>query len=219
MSKYIFYGRAVMLFLWILPLTGCGNSAPSQNAKIIEVPGKCVLFDFEDNLSGWEIAEGNWASVEADHNGVLKQSATDKTYPLALWTEKRFSDVDISVRFRPISGNEDASGGVVFRAKDGKNYYLARANALEDNFRLYTVKDGSRRQLCGTTVEPPKLGEWHTLRVVAAQDHIQAFLDNRLLIDFHDSTYNAGVVGLWTKADSVTMFDDLKITGDPIQGK
>lgn len=140
-------------------------------------------------------------------------STTDRTFPLALWKKQRWGDVDATVRFRPISGEVDASGGIAFRARDGRNFYIVRANSLEDNFRLYTVIDGKRSQIASTGIDPPALGEWHTLRVVAVGPRIQAWLDDRLLIDHRDETFQAGYVGLWTKADAVTEFDDLAVTG------
>ena len=82
---------------------------------------------------------------------------------------------------------------------------------MEDNFRLYTFTDGYRHQLASATVTPPALGKFHTMQVVAKGDHIQAYLDDKLALDFHDSTFKKGYTGLWTKADSVTIFDDFKI--------
>jgi len=107
----------------------------------------------------------------------------------------------------------DASGGIVFRARDGQNYYIARANSLEDNIRLYTFIDGHRSQIAGTAVPAPALGKWHTLRVVALGSHIQVYLNGTLYIDHQDQTFAGGYVGLWTKADAITDFDDLIVRG------
>jgi hypothetical protein len=115
------------------------------------------------------------------------------------------------VKFKPISGREDASGGIVFRFTSGK-YYVVRANALEDNFRLYYY-DRGRHQLASARVKAPTLGRWHTLRVVAVGDHVQAWLDGTQRLDHRDSRFQSGRVGLWTKADSITAFDDLTIRG------
>jgi hypothetical protein len=117
---------------------------------------------------------------------------------------RRGFDVDISVRFKPMAGREDASGGIVFRFAEG-HYYVVRANALENNFRLYSY-DRGRHQLATANVQPPALGQWHTIRVVAVGDHIQAYLNGALLLEHRDSRYRAGQVGLWTKADSITAF-------------
>jgi hypothetical protein len=122
-----------------------------------------------------------------------------------------YTDVDVSMRFKPMSGREDASGGIVFRFTDGK-YYVVRANALEDNLRLYYY-DRGRRQLASAGVKAPALGQWHTLRVVAVGDRIQARLDGTLYLDHRDARFRSGRVGLWTKADSITAFDDLVVRG------
>lgn len=121
------------------------------------------------------------------------------------------------MRFKPMSGRVDASGGIVFRF-DGGRYYVIRANALENNFRLYSY-DRGRRQIASARVPPPALGQWHTVRVVAVGDRIQGYLDGKLLIDHRDGRFRAGRVGLWTKADSLTAFDDLAIRGVPADGR
>jgi hypothetical protein len=149
----------------------------------------------------------------SDGRPVLAQTVETQPWAVALLQDQQFTDVDVSVRFRPISGKEDASGGIILRARDGQNYLLVRANALENNFRLYTLIDGSRRTLASARVTEPKLGQWHTLRVTATGPRIQAWLDGAALLDHKDTTYTRGFIGLWTKADSVTEFADLTATG------
>ena len=122
-----------------------------------------------------------------------------------------YCDVDVFVRFKPISGWEDVSAGIVFHFTDGR-YYVVRANALENNFRLYYY-DRGRRQLAGATIDPPALGQWHTVRVVAVGDRMQGYLNGKLLLDQRDARLRSGQVGLWTKADSITAFDDLTVRG------
>jgi Domain of Unknown Function (DUF1080) len=141
---------------------------------------------------------------------VLVQRATQNEFNVIV-APAVYADVDLSMKFRPMSGREDASGGIVFRFTDGR-YYVVRANALEDNFRLYYY-DRGRREIASARVKAPALGQWHTVRVVAVGDHMQAWLNGRLLLDHHDSRFKAGRVGLWTKADSITAFDDLTIRG------
>jgi hypothetical protein len=113
------------------------------------------------------------------------------------------------VRFKPIAGREDASGGIVFRFADGR-YYVVRANALEDNFNFYYY-DRGRRQIDGLRVKAPALGQWHKLRVTAEGDRIRGWLDDQALLDRRDTRYAMGRVGLWTKADSITAFDSLSV--------
>ncbi len=173
-------------------------------------------FDFDSTpLDSWRSIAGRWSIEEMagapSGERVLVQRAVDNPFNVIIAPGGPYTDVDATVRFRPISGREDASGGMVFRFSDGR-YYVIRANALEGNVRLYYY-DGGRHELASTAVEAPQLGQWHTLRVVAVGDHIQGYLDGKLLIDHRDSRYRSGLVGLWTKADSITAFDDFTIRG------
>jgi hypothetical protein len=206
----------VLAIIW-LAHAGCADQSPVSGGPRLVLPTgstETINEPFAAELREWIFPEGTWSVRKAaDGAGVLAQTATDRVFPLALSKAKRYGDLDLTVRFRPLSGNVDASGGLVFRARDERNYYLVRANALEDNFRLYTVIDGSRSQIASVRVDPPALGQWHTLRVVAVGAHIQADLDGRLLIDHNDPTFTAGYVGLWTKADSVSEFASFQITG------
>lgn len=201
-------------------LCGCDSGPPERGtAKIAVTSDRAVTLgqDFEAKLRDWTFVQGDWRQRTSDDNGVLAQTAKDRAFPLALWKKRRFGDVDVTVRFNPISGRIDASGGIVFRAKDDRNYYVVRANSLEDNYRLYTIVDGRRSKIAGSSIDAPTLKRWHTLRVVAVGSHIQAYLDGRLLIDHRDEMYSDGWVGLWTKADAVTEFDDLVVKGVPAE--
>lgn len=177
-------------------------------------------FDFEQKgIEAWKIVSGQWTVEEMTGSPsgkrVLVQRALRNDFNVIVAPGGPYTDVDVSVRFKPISGREDASGGIVFRFSEGR-YYVVRANALEDNFRLYDY-DRGRHQLATTKVKPPALGQWHTLRIVAAGDHIQAYFNGELMIDHRDSRFRSGQIGLWTKADSVTAFDDLEIKGNKFQ--
>ena len=168
-------------------------------------------FDFSGPLEGWETASGRWAIEEVAGAGAdgraLVQRTTDNPFNVVVAPGGPYQDVEVSVRFKPISGRKDASGGIVFRFSAG-NYYVIRANALEDNFRFYYF-DGARHQIADATVEAPGLGEWHDLRITAEGDRIRGWLNGHGLIDHRDGHFAAGRIGLWTKADSVTAFDDL----------
>ena len=182
----------------------CASAAPVEH------------WDFETGgLERWTIVDGQWgveemADAPSGKRGLV-QRAVKNRYNVIVAPSGPYTDVDVSVKFKPISGREDASGGLVFRFTDGK-YYVVRANALEDNFRFYSYDKG-RRQLATATVDPPALGRWHTLRVVVAGNQIQGWLNGKLLLEHRDARFRAGRVGLWTKADSVTAFDDLVIRG------
>src|SRR6266849_2304051 len=124
--------------------------------------------------------------------------------------EGSFKDLELSVRFKAVSGEVDRAGGLVFRLKDANNYYIVRANALEDNYRLYHVINGSRRQFAGANFKVTS-EEWHELKVECVGNKIICYYDGVKKIEAKDDTFqDAGKIGLWTKADSVTYFDDLK---------
>ena len=172
-----------------------------------------MKYDLGAENPKWKFVAGQWVRRPSDNRQVLVQTVETQPWAVAVLEDKKFSDADISVRFRPVSGREDASGGIIFRAKDGQNYLLVRANALENNFRLYTIVNGKRSTIASARVTEPKLGVWHTIRVVAAGPKIQAYLNGAMLLEHQDKTFADGWVGLWTKADSVTEFSDLEITG------
>jgi hypothetical protein len=150
--------------------------------------------------------------VEADSSApgkgnVLKQSGSG-TFPYCVLTKSSLTDGYVEVRFKSLSGREDQAGGVVWRFKDGDNYYVARANALENNVSLYYTKNGSRNTLKYVDAPVPR-NVWHTLRVEFSGQSIKVILNGKQYIDYKDSHISgAGSVGVWTKADSVTVFDD-----------
>src|SRR5262245_19978200 len=172
-----------------------------------------VKYDLGAENPKWKFVAGQWVRRASDGRQVLAQTAETQPWAVALLEDQKFADVDVSVRFRPISGKEDASGGIIFRARDGRNYFLIRANALENNFRLYMIVNGKRSTIASARVTEPSLGAWHSIRVVAVGARIQGYLDGTLLLDHEDKTFAAGWIGLWTKADSVTEFADLEISG------
>src|SRR5213596_2170343 len=155
--------------------------------------------------------EAKW-SIEKDDTApskpnVLKQSG-EATYPVCLKNETNVKDGFVEVKFKPISGKEDQAGGVVWRAKDSDNYYIARANALEDNVTIYHTVKGKRTEKMRTDMKVAS-GEWHTLRVDFTGNHVIVTFDGKKAIEWEDKTFTeAGKVGVWTKADSVTLFDD-----------
>jgi hypothetical protein len=155
---------------------------------------------------------GKWEVVATSEGRVLAQKAEnpDATFNVALVSGTSAKDLDLSVRLKPVAGKEDQGGGLVWRAKDAKNYYIARYNPLEDNFRVYKVVDGKRTMF--QDAKAPKLEGWRSIRVVMKGDHIECSLDGTKLLDVHDTTFpEAGRVGLWSKADAQSHFDDLTL--------
>ena len=149
-------------------------------------------------------------TVESDrdlgHN-VLVQSGR-APFPWCVKDDVALTDGWVEVRFRPIEGREDQAGGLVWRFKDGDNYYVARANALENNVSLYYTENGRRNTI--RYVDAPVPGNaWHALRVEFAGKRIRVMLDGKTYLEADDGHIaGAGAVGVWTKADSVTLFDD-----------
>ena len=195
--------------LAVVLLVGITTFAMAAGEKIT------MTYDLGAENPKWKFAAGQWVRRASGGRQVLAQTAATQPWAVAVLEDQKFEDVDVSVRFRPVSGKEDASGGIIFRAKDGRNYFLVRANALENNFRLYAIVNGKRSTIASARVEEPTLGTWHTIRVVATGPRVQAYLDNAALLDHQDKTFTEGWVGLWTKADSVTEFADLEVSGTP----
>jgi hypothetical protein len=138
---------------------------------------------------------------------VLQQSGSG-AFPWCVMPKTAVENGFVEVRFKSISGREDQAGGVIWRWKDGDNYYVARANALENNVSLYHTTAG--RRITIKYVDAPVPGNvWHTLRVEFSGKRIKVVLDGKTYIDLEDGHIaGSGAVGVWTKADSVTSFDD-----------
>jgi hypothetical protein len=155
-----------------------------------------------------------WSLVEDGGHKVLSQTSTDRTdyrFPLAVFEQPATADLDVSVRFKPVSGEVDRAAGIALRLIDKDNYYVARANALEDNVRLYRTVKGQRIQFAGSDTKVPS-GIWQELRLMARGSRFEVFLDGRSLFSANDSALaGPGRLALWTKADSVTWFDDLRL--------
>jgi len=160
-------------------------------------PGKWVVADDPSASPGGRVL----AQVDAD--------GTDYRFPIAVADSPVLKDLHLEVRCKPVSGKVDQACGLVFRYRDENNYYVARANALEDNVRLYHVVQGRRRQFAGWNGKVA--GQtWHTLAIEARGNRLQVLFDGNPVIDAQDDTFKeAGKVGVWTKADSVTHFDAL----------
>ena len=198
----------LMVTAWLLMVATCAMAAEEKTS---------VKYDLGLENPKWKFVAGQWVRRASGGRQVLAQTVETQPWAVALLEDQKFADVDVSVRFRPISGKEDASGGIIFRARDARNYLLIRANALENNFRLYTIVNGKRSTIASARVKEPSLGAWHSIRVVATGPRIQGYLDGAPLLDHEDKTLAVGWVGLWTKADSVTEFADLEVTGTPVK--
>ncbi|MGD8863028.1 MAG: hypothetical protein PVI30_23645 [Myxococcales bacterium] len=201
--------------------TGSAESANSAEPAEPPTPSDPSLgtWSFDDARdgelpAGWSAPVGQWAVAQATGASdglVLVQTAKNRSpvFNMALVDDIRRADVDLTVRMRALSGRIDQGGGLVWRAADARNYYVARYNPLEDNYRVYEVVDGRRKQLGSASIAADREA-WHTLRVQMVGDHIRCFLDGEPRLDVRDDTFTgAGTFGLWTKADARTEFDDL----------
>jgi hypothetical protein len=161
--------------------------------------------------SVWKVLEDKTAPKGPK---VLAQTASEQPgslFNLCVADNSKFADLDLSVSFKAIAGKKDQGGGPVWRFKDENNYYIARMNPLEDNFRLYKVVAGKRIQLATADVTAAE-GKWHTLRVVQKGNRIQTWFNGKMYHDVKDDTFTeAGKIGLWSKADAQTYFDDIVV--------
>ncbi len=146
---------------------------------------------------------------------ALAQEDSDRTdyrFPVAVADSPSLGDVSVTVRCKPVSGRVDQACGIVWRYRDENNYYLARANALEDNVNFYYVQNGRRREIKGWRGKVTS-GAWHELRADMRGDHVEVYFDATKVVDARDSRFSMpGKVGVWTKADSRILFDDLSAT-------
>jgi len=166
--------------------------------------------------AGWTATQtgsgtAKW-SVEKDASApskpnVLKQSG-QATFPVCIKNDTNIKNGFVEVKFKPVAGKEDQAGGVIWRAKDSDNYYIARANALEGNVTIYHTIKGKRTEKKRTNMKVTS-NQWHTLRVDFQDNRFTVAFDGKKAIEWNDETFkDAGKVGVWTKADSVTEFDN-----------
>ncbi len=169
------------------------------------------------NVGEWKVVRDPTAPSKPN---VLAQLAKNSgsAFNVCLVNGANYKDLDASVKMKAITGKEDQGGGLVWRAKDVKNYYVARYNPLEENYRVYKVEKGRRSQLQSADVKHSE--GWHTLRVTMEADHIEGYYDGKKYLDVKDPTFQeAGRIGLWTKADAQSYFDDLIVRSKQGGGK
>jgi hypothetical protein len=182
-----------------------------DTATVATVPAGWVSGVTGRGASHWTVEKE--ATAPSPPN-VLKQSATGD-FPWCVRRGAAVTDGYVEVKFMAMAGRQDQAGGLVWRWKDGDNYYVARANALEDNVSLYYTQNG-RRITIKYVDAPVARNQWHTLRVEFTGKQIRVALDGKLYIEVDDGHIaGAGSIGVWTKADSVTLFDDFSFGATP----
>jgi hypothetical protein len=182
------------------------------------VAGQVMEWTFDNELAGSvpskaEAFGGNWViRPEQDAPSpphVLCQTAV-APFPSLCLGDSVYTDVELSVKFKPVAGQQDQAAGIIFRVQDRDNYYIFRANALENNVMFFLYASGQRSILKRSMVSVPT-GKWQELKVEAVQDRFRGFIDSKLVAEVTDSSYKAGKAGLWTKADSIACFDNFRV--------
>jgi hypothetical protein len=206
-----------MIYAGFLSGTALAETINFDDAKTGAPPPGWTATQTGSGSSKWSVEKDDSAPSKPN---VLKQSG-QATFPVCIKDDTSLKDGFVEVKFKPVSGKEDKAGGVIWRARDANNYYIFRANANEGNVVLYKTVNGKRSPLDivgrkgGYGVkETVASGQWHTLRVEFAGNRFKAYYDGKHLFDVEDTTFTeAGKVGVWTKADSVTLFDDFTYGG------
>ena len=218
-------GRAVRgRFVGLVPLAGLiamlasceGTPSVAYQTAVPNAAGSSRNFDADaagEPPGRSELFSGNWI-VRAEADAPSKPNALcqvgNAEFPASVLDMAVYGDATVTVRFKPVSGKVDQAAGVIARVQDRDNYYILRANALETNVNLYKYAGGRRSGMKdgGATVAS---GRWQELRLEVVGETLRGYLDGKLVVEATDATYKAGRVGLWTKADSVTCFDDLVV--------
>src|SRR5262245_8067848 len=205
---------ALVLVLLIAPAL-CGGETTTitfQKKDLGKTPS-----DWKSDKTGkgegsiWKVVADDTAPSKSGFALAQVAEGADAVFNLCVLEKERRGDVEIEVAFKAVEGEVDQGGGVVWRYQDANNYYIARMNPLENNYRVYVVSEGKRSQLASRIGLKIPLGAWHTLKVRHKGESIECFLDGKKLLDATDTTIKeAGRIGLWTKADARTYFDNLK---------
>ena len=202
-------------------LLGVAGAALAQGSGPVIVDLSRLSANLEPDFTLWRTGEGEagkWTivadptAVNGRALGQLSDDRTDYRFPLAIYKPYSGKDLELSVRFKAVAGTVDQAGGIVLRLSTPDDYYVARANALEDNVRFYRVVKGRREQLAGADLKV-SANQWHMLTLRAEGERFTVSFDGNALFAAQDGTFrDAGKVALWTKADSVTYFDTISIT-------
>ena len=206
-----------ILLIATISITGC--TRPAAAPAVVPQPVNPALFwtfdtDAEGSLpAGAVVYSGNW-TVRSEHGSPSSPNAFCQTgsgtFPAVVLSGNTYADVTVQTSFRPVSGVTDRAAGIIFHIQDVKNYYILRANALENNVNIYKYVNGSRITLKEGSA-PVVSGKWQVLRVEVNGADIRGFLDGKLVVEANDTTFTSGKIGLWTKADSIACFDNVEV--------
>jgi hypothetical protein len=163
-------------------------------------------------LATWQIVSDKTApSGENTLTLIAPNHDSSGTFNLCWTGDVQFLDGAIEVNFKALKGEEDQGGGVIWRAQDKDNYFIARFNPLEDNFRIYSVHEGNRKTLASAKIDLPA-EKWHSLKIIQQGNRFKGYLNGKEILEAESDLFpKAGGVGLWTKADAVTAFDNFSV--------
>ena len=197
--------KTTAILLSTLLAAGAGEAVDFDKSEVGKPPSGWTPTQTGTGHAVWAVVADETAPSKPN---VLKQSG-QATYPVCLKDDSSIKDGFVEVKFKALSGREDQAGGVVWRVKDANNYYTARANALENNVTIYHTINGRRTEKKRLNMKVAT-NQWHTLRVDFETNHFTVMLNGQRALDWEDETFkDAGKVGVWTKADSVTLLDDV----------
>lgn len=214
----IFVGTVTSLLMASGAVVAQGDTAfPARNWNFDrEEPGTLpsefsigTLFDGRP-AGDWQVLATDRAKSPLHVLAQLMAKGAEHAYKVVLVKEVIATDLNLEVSFLPIQGRADMGGGLIWRAADDRNYYLARANPLEQNIRVYRVEKGIRHLLQNFD-QTISLKQWHTLRITHRGCDVRIFYDDKQVFDLCDKTFHTGTIGLWTKADAITYFDDFRL--------
>jgi hypothetical protein len=213
--------RAWAVWALAAAVAGCGGTPQVKyhSGERNTAAGQSEEWNFDKEQAGGlpagaEVFAGAW-EVRAEGDAPSPPNVLCQTgkadFPAIRLGDKVYTDLVAAVRFKPISGKDDQAAGIIFRVQDANNYYILRANALENNVIFFRYGSGSRSELKEGSAKVPS-GQWQELKLEVEGNRFRGSLDGRLVVQATDDAYTAGGVGLWTKADSVTCFDDFRVT-------
>ena len=205
--------RTSIVLLGTAGFVFAGTNKPqstSHNQKVLD-------FDTDkenEPPAGFEPYSGKWI-IKSDSSApstpnVLAQLSTQEPWPGIVVKDSNYKNVSLEVKFKTISGDEDQAAGIIFRYKDSGNFYVFRANADEDNAVLFKFENGHRSSIKGAKVKVPH-NAWCSIKVIAVSNSMSCFFNDQKLFTVQNDLYREGKTGLWTKADSVTYFDNFSV--------
>jgi len=202
---------------WLLAFgltAAAGRVITFDNEQLGQTPPRwTVAMTNHGRAPRWEIVKDLSAATQPYVFAQVSADPVKDRYPLAIFDDVTLRDGEISVRVKPVSGREAQAGGLVWRYRDANNYYLARANAIQRNVQVFKVENGLRTPLMEAVRHEFPTNAWSILKVNARGNRFQVYIDHRRILQGWDNTFlTAGKAGLWTVADSVTYFDDFRVT-------